>query len=149
MGIIMQTRNIVITSRLRDINSRGKGSDTYAMIGMPGSNKLVWADRIDGAEIIEDNYPLERSIRSADRHGRTLLVAPLPIGTVIVWVSKGVGGERSQKWARTVTETDGEIIDAGEIGAGHVRATSLHILDVASRRRGDGWVTVVNGVEYE
>jgi hypothetical protein len=141
-------RNIVITARLRNISARGRGSNTYAMIGLPGSGKLIWADKIDGAEILHDSYPRSYSIRARDRHGRTLISVPLPIGAVIVWIDKSTDG-RIQKWARVVTENTGDLVEAGEPGAGQILATSLLDVDVTSRRRGDGWITVINDVEFE
>ena len=46
----------IITSRSRDLNSRGKGSETYRMLARPEGDMLVWADKYNGANVVGDDW---------------------------------------------------------------------------------------------
>ncbi|MDP2663458.1 MAG: hypothetical protein Q8R28_22310 [Dehalococcoidia bacterium] len=135
-------RMVRIISRQRDINSRGKGSNIYAMIGLPGSHQLIWADRAEGAEYLRQDYPRNSSIRAADRRGSDLVRVPLPVGALILWIDKGTDGRVTRSAVR-VTADGGETADDGAI-----KASTLPDCTVVSRRRGGGWVTVIDGEEW-
>lgn len=138
------TRLVSIIARKRDLNARGRGSDTYAMVGLPGSGRLVWADTVPGATVIRDTYPRSRGRLAAERHGSQLIRVELPIGAVVVFIDKHTDGRTS----RTAVRLD---VDAGEMtrDGQAVRASTLPYVSVASRRAASGgWVTVVDGEEY-
>ena len=82
------THTLILTSRSRDVNARGKGGDTYSMVLLPNSASAIWIDNVPGAEIVIDDYPRVRSPKSSDRHGATLVRVALPEGTIRVDIYK-------------------------------------------------------------
>lgn len=136
-------RTVAIVARERDINSRGRGSDTYAMVALPGASSLIWADEVDGATIAHDDYPRSRGFRAAERRGKKIVRVDLPVGAAIVFIEKRTDGP-TDRTAVKVTAEGGDLTTDGAA----VRASTLPGAEVQSRRRGGGWVTVVDGVEY-
>lgn len=138
------THIVQLAARERDINARGHGSDTYAMIGLPGSGKLEWADQIVGAEIVSDDYPRTRGIRASERRGKQVVRVALPVGSVIVYVEKRTDGTTQRS---AVLLTDDPNLDTNS--SGYVRGSRLPGAgQVTLRKTQAGWVTVVDGIEY-
>lgn len=137
------TRTVQLASRERHINSRGVGCDTYAMIGLPGSSRLRWADQVTGAEIVSDDYPRSRGVRAAERRGKQVVRVPLPAGAVIVYIEKHTD-RRTTRHAVKVSGADDLNAGAGD----DICSSELPSVSVFSRKTDGGWVTVVDGVEY-
>ena len=136
---------VALEARVRDVSARGRGYDEYALVGLPGTGRLVWADQVPGVEVRRDTYPRQRSGRAEDRQGSKVVRVPLPEGAVIVWVRKYVDGRPTERFAVRVVEGAGERTPDGQA----VRASTLPAVPVSARRAADGtWVTVVDGEEW-
>lgn len=123
-----------IAAKHREMNSRGRGYDFYTMLALPGSGTLVWADQVEGAEVIRDDFPrvpAGSAIRAADRHGERAVQVDVPVGTVKLRIYKPAQGGKSERKAAVLGES-------GEWVA--VPCTAV--------RRGDGWVTRIGDTEY-
>lgn len=133
------TRPVTVRARYRDINARGRGYDEYVLIGLPGADRLIWADQVVGAEVHADDYPRSRGIRSSERHGaQWVRFDALPVGAVIVEITKHTDGT-TQRAGWVVAATGGEVTKAGFVSY----ATLPDAAVTNKRDAGGGWVTKV------
>ena len=88
-----------VEAKKRDVSCSGRGHETYAKVALPGS-ALVWADQINGAEIVEDDYPHSRGMRAADRRGHTVVELPRVVGAIVLKITKPVpsGATSYEAW---------------------------------------------------
>ncbi|MFA5801208.1 MAG: hypothetical protein WC911_01895 [Thermoleophilia bacterium] len=130
-----------VQTRERDISSRGRGHDLYTMIAGPEDDTMHWSDKHVGHEVISDDYPRSRSIRSSDRHGETYAHMPLKPGSVIMRLKKNTDGT-TQKSALVVPESGGDTYPRHKDQP--LDADSLPSATVTSRKAATGWETVVD-----
>lgn len=143
-------RLVAIVARERDLNSRFHGTETIAWVGIPGTGRLVRALYVDGAEVVKDDFPntkLQDANRAADRSGSTIVRIPLLVGAVIVFMTWSTDGGRPSRTAVVLPVEGGEMTKDGLA----VKASKLPgpWITPTIQRKGDQWVTVVNGQEWE
>jgi hypothetical protein len=132
------THTLILTSRSRDVNARGKGGDTYSMLLLPDSASAVWVDNVPGAEIVADDYPRIRSPKSSDRHGVTLVRVTLPEGTIRIDIYKPTQANlRTTRSAYVLIRTENDGDKVGPVDWVEAPCTS--------RRAESGqWLTVIH-----
>lgn len=111
---------------------RHRRLQSFALVGIPGTGQLEYADRIDGADV------------EGGRDNRRVTL-DLPEGAVIIDVDveysrRGKTVSRTAYRVETPDEYDGGVV---------VDYTDLPTVPVGTRRRNGGWVTVVDGVEWD
>lgn len=77
----------IITSRSRDLNSRGKGSETYRMLARLEDDTLVWADKYDGAIVVSNDW-CRVGYRANERRCSTRV--EVPAGLLVLEIEKSI-----------------------------------------------------------
>lgn len=137
---ILQARNkkktAVIRSRYRDLNAKGKGSETFRLV--LHDDRLIWASEHPDARIVEDNWTAP-GIRAHQRRCSTTV--ELPVGTLVVEIEKSVG------YGKTSVSYSIGLVAVDENGKGKIdwngEAAGRTLVHRKVQRSGNTWVHVL------
>lgn len=135
------TRTFTLTEfigRKRDCNAKGNGDEVYRMVAIYDDQAerhrpLCWADRIEGAITIRDDWK-PMGYRAANRRCESVYRVTLPAGSLMLRIDKTIGRHAG-------TERSAYVLIENPAEPGKAK---WHELDVVGTRKvGDAWETIV------
>jgi hypothetical protein len=141
------TDRITIRSKFRDLNAKGRGTETYRMLATihadGTASPLYWADQHPDALAQGSQYLPRDTFRAGDRHASCEVEVPLGTGILCVDIDKSIGRGNSTSydvnWVMTTGADKTKLNNSAYLplkhcGVKRVNGSYVHVVQIHSRR---------------